>query len=236
MRNEQIKLTQPSRTDILEPLIYEIVFREQSRFSSPKTLTLLFYDSSGEDVTRPERMVTYGHYVLDAAAVIFLADPLLMPGIVKQLPSSQQPLPPDPGDVKARTFDVLNRVIQTLEQNKGMKPGQRLQTPIAIAISKSDLLKYVTRDPLFLKPATPSNNLDLRELELIDREVRAFIQEYGDRELLTSSETFEKKIFLAVSPTGWPADGAGRFPKIEPIRCFDPMLWAFWQLGIIDNV
>ncbi len=80
---EQIEPTQAGRTEILEPLVYEIVFREKSGFNLPQTITLLFYDSSGEDIKRLDRLTTYGHYVLDAAAVIFLADPLLMPGIVK---------------------------------------------------------------------------------------------------------------------------------------------------------
>lgn len=234
LHREQIDITQPARTEILEPLVYEIVFKEKSRFSPSKTITLLFYDSSGEDVTRPDRIITYGHYVLDAAAVIFLADPLLMPNIVKQLPSSQ-PTPPA-GIIQMRTYDVLNRVIQTLEQSQSLNPGQQLKTPIAITISKSDLLKYVVNDALFLKPSVLSSNLDTREFEIIDSEVRTLIQEFGDKELIKSSETFEKKIFLAVSPTGWPADKSGRFPNIEPVRCLDPMLWALWQLGIITNV
>ncbi len=234
IRKEQIPPNPPGRTGILDPLVYEIVFRESSRFGIPKTLTLLFYDSSGEDVTRPERMATYGHYVLDASAVIFLADPLLMPGIVDRLPTSQKPPKPAAGEIRMRTFDVLNRVIQTLEPTRGLHPGQPLPIPIAITISKSDLLRYLTNDPLFLKPASPSNRLDVQELEMIDREVRDLIWEYGDRELLTSSQTFQEKIFLAVSPTGWPADGKGSFPRIEPIRCFDPMLWALWKLKIIN--
>lgn len=233
-RLEQIEPTQAARNVILQPLVYEIVFKKKSRFSQSKTITLLFYDSSGEDVTRPDRIVSYGHYVLDAAAVIFLADPLLMPGIVRQLPSSQQPSPS--GIIQMRTYDVLNRVIQTLEQSQGLNPGEQLKTPIAITISKSDLLRYVVNDALFLKPSVLGKNLDRHEFELIDREVRALIQEYGDIELITSSETFENKIFLAVSPTGWPADKSNMFPKIEPLRCFDPMLWALWKLGIITNV
>jgi hypothetical protein len=233
-RKEQIPPTQTSRTEILDPLVYEIVFSEKSRLSPAKTLTLLFYDSSGEDVTNPDRIATYGHYVLDASAVIFLADPLLMPGIKNKLPSSQQPPPLPQGEIEVRTFDALNRVIQTLKQNKGLRPGQSLPTPIAITVSKSDLLRYLTTDPLFLKPASPTNRLDVQELMMIDQEVRELIWEYGDKELLTSSETFQEKIFLAVSPTGWPALG-GRFPKIEPIRCFDPMLWALWKLKIITN-
>lgn len=237
MHHEQIEPTQASRTAILQPLVYEIVFSEKSRSSPPKFITLLFYDSSGEDMIRPDRLTMYGYYVLDAAAVIFLADPLLMPGIVKELPSSQQPQPLGVGEIQMRTYDVLNRVIQTLEQNQGLNPGQQLKTPIAIAISKSDLLKYVVRqDALFLKPSVLSSNIDIREFEIIDHEVRELILEFGDKELLASSETFENTCFFAVSPTGWPADGGGKFPKIEPLRCFDPMLWALWKLGIISNV
>ncbi len=233
IHQEQINPTRRAGTEILEPLVYEIVFREKARGSSPKSITLLFYDSSGEDLNRPDRLVTYGHYVLDAGAVIFLADPLLMPGVVKELPSSLQPPPPLN---RMRTYDVLNRVIQTLEQSKGLKPGEQLNIPIAITLSKSDLLRIIRHDALFLKPAVLRNRIDLQEFAIIDREVRELLQEFGDNELLTTSETFKEKIFLAVSPTGWSPDGSGKFPKIEPLRCFDPVLWAFWKLGIITNM
>ena len=240
IKKEAIKPTPPSLIRsgpvVLDPLIYEIVFRKKTRGSSSKSITLLFYDSSGEDLNRQDRLVAYGHYVLDARAVIFLADPLLMPGILKELPSSLLPPPPPPGEIQMRTFDVLGRVIQTLRERKGLKPGKQLDIPIAITVSKSDLLRIVRHDALFLKPAVLSNRIDLQHFEIIDREVRDLLQEFGDNELLAMSDAFKNKIFLAVSPTGWSSDGSGKFPKIEPLRCFDPVLWAFWKLGIINNV
>lgn len=236
LHREQLDRTQTGRVVILEPLVYEVVFQEKLHRSPAKTITLLFYDSSGEDLTNLDRLTMYGHYVLDAAAVIFLADPLQMTGIVKELPSSQQPPPPSSGgEIQIPTYDVLNRVIQTLQQAQGLNQGQKLQTPIAITISKSDLLKYLVQDALFLKPTVLASGLDIKELEIIDSEVRTLIQEFGDKQLITSSEIFENKIFLAVSPTGWPADASKKFPKIEPLRCIDPLLWALWKLGLTSS-
>ena len=87
-------------------------------------------------------MVYFSHYVLNASAIIFLVNPQVVPGIASKLPDH---LKRRPGRVLERTSDVLNRVIQTFERGLGVEPGATLYTPIAITISKSDLLKFVAK-------------------------------------------------------------------------------------------
>ena len=113
-----------------EPLVYEIVFRKKSRLRPAKMINLLFYDSAGEDIRDQNRMVYQSHYILSASAIIFLVDPMAVPGIVNKLPDHLKPAPGS--EVLRKTTDVLNSIIQTFEQSQGVDAGTTLPTPIAI--------------------------------------------------------------------------------------------------------
>ena len=233
---EQLEATLSATDNVRDPLVYEVVFRQKSRLKSARMVNLLFYNSAGFDLRDPKRMVHFSHYVLSASAIIFLVDPLVVPGIVNSLPDHLKP--PLGANVLERTVDVLNHIIQTFEQGLGLEPGATLRTPIAITISKSDLLKFVTKYssmPLFLNDAILSNKLDPLGFETVNREVQELLQRVGDRELQLAVSSFENKNFFAVSATGWPPDASGKFPTIEPLRCLDPLLWALWKLRLIDD-
>jgi hypothetical protein len=233
LNRQKILATQPGIR--YDPLIYELVFPERSALQPAKTVNLLFYDSSGEDIIEQNNMVVYSQYILNASAIIFLADPMQMPGVVKALPNHLKPTP----DLVRRltTSEVLNRVLETFKRSQRIRPGQKLKTPIAITVSKSDLLKFVAKgrqSPLFLNDNVYANQLDLPKFDYISNEVQAFLYSAGDRVLLRSSELFEDVCFFAVSATGWPPDDQGAFPPLEPVRCLDPLVWALWRLGIIN--
>ena len=218
-----------------DPLIYELVFPERSALQPAKSVNLLFYDLSGEDIVEQEAMVEYSYYILNASAIIFLADPIQMPGIVNILPKHLKPTPDQVRQLS--TSEVLNRVLQTFRQHLGLRAGQKLRTPVAITVSKSDLLKFAAKgrqSPLFLNDNFYTNRLDVPKFDYISNEVQALLRDLGDRVLLRSSELFENASFFAVSATGWPPDDQGKFPPLEPLRCLDPLLWALWKLGIIN--
>src|SRR5216110_18470 len=118
-------------------------------------------------------MLDFSHYILNASAIIFLVDPLTIPGIVSSLPAHLRPEPGAEGLQK--TADVLNRIIQTFEQAQKVNLGETLDIPVAITISKSDLLKFIIKHEsthLLLDDATYGNRLDTRAFEMINREVQ----------------------------------------------------------------
>lgn len=214
-------------TRLYRPLIYELVFPDKTG------VNLLFYDSSGEDIVNQDALVQFSHFVLNASAVIFLADPMQMPAIVATLPAhltkglEQRPF---------KTSDVFNRVMATFRQSRNMSARSRLRIPVAITVSKSDLLKFSAtkrRLPLFLYENYYTNKLDVSKLAQIDGEVRGLLQALGDRVLLTSSQLFEDVAFFAISATGWAPDDKNQFPPLEPTRCLDPLLWVLWRLGVV---
>jgi len=210
-----------------EPLIYELVFPK-------KSVNLLFYDISGQDIVGFERLVNYGRNILNASAIIFLADPMSMPEIVQVIPNHLKKL-----EFRHLRSDlVLNRVIQTFRQNLGISLSKPLKIPIAITVSKSDLLRFAVTDPyppLYLKHNGLSNRLDIPQFDFISNEVQSLLQRMGEQLLLKSSASFENVSFFAVSATGWPTDQNGTYPTIEPMRILDPLLWTLWKLGIIRD-
>lgn len=212
-----------------KPLIYELVF-------PGKSINLLFYDASGEDMVNPTQMAQYGHYILNASAIIFLADPMAMPGIYKSIPDhirKQQALR------TISTAQALTRVISTFKRGQGQNQGDRLTIPIAITISKSDLLDFTEKKvspSLYLRDMTLTSGLDIGQFSIVDQQVRDLLRRHGDSVLIRASTLFETVSFFAVSATGWPTDNNDEFPKIEPRRCLEPLLWTLWQLGIINDM
>src|SRR5947209_13118075 len=75
-KKQVISATQPADpTTPNMPLIYELTIKK-SQAHLPKRINLILYDASGEDYAVQERLVQYSRYVLNANAIIFLADPV----------------------------------------------------------------------------------------------------------------------------------------------------------------
>lgn len=225
----------PSATPIAqnnpEPLIYELGF-------PGKSINLLFYDASGEDMVNAGQMAEYGHYILHASAIIFLADPMIMPGIRQYIPThvkQAQSLPP-----RINTAQALNRIISTFRRSQSVNPGEKLKVPIAITISKSDLLDFTERTnnpPLYLRDLTLTNRVDSSQSSSVNQQVQDMLRRYGDAVLIPASKQFERVSFFAVSSTGQAPTLVGQnleFPEIKPRRCLEPLLWVLEQLGIIN--
>ena len=234
-KKQVISATQPADpTKPNKPLIYELTIKK-SQAHPARRINLILYDASGEDFAISERLVQYSRFVLNASAIIFLADPFSMSNILDRLPPHLQNQPAPARKAAA----VLNSVLQLFERNLGVQAGSRLvRVPVAITLSKSDLLKYlrgISNPYRFLAnpPHRYTGGIDLQDLQLIDQEVRQLIYEFGDRTLLQTAQTLNAH-FFAVSATGNSPKMDGSFPAVEPCRCLDPVLWTLQKLRIID--
>ncbi|BCL77983.1 hypothetical protein ccbrp13_04480 [Ktedonobacteria bacterium brp13] len=235
VRKQQILQTPQAKEKKNPPLVYELTFAKGAASHVDGTLNLLFYDASGEDFAQTTRMVQYSPYVAFASAIIFLVDPMTMPGIVNELPSYLRP-----AQVRESSTAVFNRVLQTFRSTRGLAQNARISTPVAIALSKSDVLKYPLKrnrqTPRFLQYENYTNAIDPTMYTDIDREVRELLQTYNETALLHASEDYENASFFALSATGASPDSTGHFGEVRPLRCLDPLLWALWKIGIIQSV
>ena len=218
-----------------DPLVYQLALRDHT--GEMRNVNLLFYDISGEEIADSTLIVQFGEHILRADAIIYLADPVTMAAVRQKLPSHLQP---DPKAISSRTaHQVLGNIMYRFEQYRKLRPGENVDIPTAILLSKSDLLKYTVpvhehRNYLIFQPKVYDGRVYPQEFARINQEVVACLNAYGETSLLQTSNRFTHVNFFAASATGGPPDSNGRYIHLEPQRCLDPFLWALWKLGHID--
>ncbi len=219
-----------------DPLIYQ--FEIQDHASTSKTmLNLLFYDLSGEDLADQDLLVQFGEHVLRADGIIYLADPLSMEYLRLQIPPEAR----NSTSVLTNRLpgEVLSTVISRLERYQGTSRGDRIHVPIAITISKADLLQYIIPEnirPKFWLMHRPAYDGRAHQEDIagIDQEVRSILNRSGEQSLMQLGARFEAASFFAISATGTSPDSTGRYPSFEPHRCLDPFIWLLWKLRYLS--
>lgn len=213
--------TVPTGGRRLEPLIYEMIIRDSSGYQK-RRLNLVFYDGSGEDYQR--NIMGSVRHIYYADGIIFLLDPGNLASISSQ--ASEYSI--------SKQSALLDSVVGFLEifygthLKKGLHP-----LPVAMMLSKSDLLKYVGGIvPPYRLFSNPIYALqpDLQGLEMVHNEVK-FILGKEDK-LLQTIQRFPTVKLFATSATGCPKNKDGRYPYIDPCRVIDPLLWVLHMLGI----
>jgi len=221
--------------EIIEPLVYELTVRISDEYL-PKSINLVIHDASGEDYASPEKIVAFTRHVLNAKALIYLADPLEIPKIAKEMPGHIV-LPTQANSPSA----MLSKIEMLMEQLKGTRPGMGLQDiPVAVTLSKSDLLKKLRPISqaynIFANPSYGySGGIDFDDLDIVNREVQEILNKFEGHSLLQAISESKRARFFAVSATGEPPDASGSYAKVEPIRCLDPFLWILHQLELVPE-
>lgn len=229
-RGEPLQTTHQATNPVDDPLIYEMCI-------ASKRVNFLFYDASGEDIANIDTRVQNKPHILNARAIIFLADPWSMPGFVNQLAHH---LRPDPRYLTGRTAtDVLNRVIGVFKRASNQMRETQFSLPVAIAFSKSDLIPYLrtrSNDPRYLALADlqyPSR-LNSKESDDIHAVVRQLLLEVGENSLVAMENTIARLNFSAISATGSSLNDQGKYSQIEPNRCLDPLFWVLRELKVVE--
>jgi hypothetical protein len=220
---------------INEPLIYQVDFGETA--NRPKQcINLLIYDASGEDWAQQITLMKYKSHILNARAIIFLADPWAMPDFVDRLTSH---LGPQPGFTTGRmSSQVLASVVQAFRfDNSELAAAGEFPLPIAIALSKADLIpRLQTLGTEYGFLADPDNQRipNPRDTEIIDQWMKKLLSQLKEDNLLGLARGFKIAKFFAISATGSSVDAQGQFKSVKPYRCLDPLFWIFRELDILD--
>ncbi len=220
--------------NVYKPLVYEMLFERKQSWRRPKSVNLVIFDVSGEDIQDQVSLAVYCRYIMHASAMIFLIDPLAMPGVRDKLPEYLRPKVA-PGD---EAFRILNSVVQIYERYKGTRPGTRISVPAALTVAKSDLMKYVQdvdMHSIIFHDPDYSDGIKMNDMKAISDEVEAIIDRIEGPALLRPSKRFTNRSFFSISATGCSSDDTGHFPTISPRRCLDPLFWALWKLGVVEG-
>jgi Double-GTPase 2 len=221
-----------------EPLVYQLSIKDHGT-GVDSTINLLFYDIAGEHFTTRDEVVSFGAHVLRPDGIIYFADPMRMPYIHQQLPPHLQDPSGSAGHRKVE--EALDTVIFTMEGYNRLRPGETIDIPTAIAISKSDLLQYIIpqhewRNYRLMHRPYYDGRVHLQEVQRIDGEVRTLLQRHSETGLLQASQRFEQVSFFALAATGNAPDYRGQYASIDPQRCLDPLMWLLWKLRFLEAV
>jgi hypothetical protein len=191
------------------------------RMSDSKPFVLVTHDVSGERLMdRRDRATTAG-FVARANAVIFLADPLDMFQVVLRIPQEAEL-------VGVRNLDQPALLEATLRE---LRPLNGMQPPLALTISKSDLLAQATGKSYEFDSHRPGKNWR-REIGDAGEEVRAVLAEMNEHKLLRLAEQHSPSSFHAISVLGSPERRIQAGGRPQPVRVLDPLATVLEQLRL----
>jgi hypothetical protein len=209
-----------------EPLT--VVFRRSGRGAPERSLNVVFFDASGEQLYRKEDLGRFGKFLYVASGIVVVLPPGIFPGLAATA---------DPGEASiglARPTQMLINLADLLRAARGLhKDAYLADVSASVILSKADKLCSRPDFPAdALRPAGDSAaELSPAALPRLFEEVRAnsarlvdFLETNGGSNLLTTLlGRLPDPTVHAVSATGAePEDG--RYPAITPRGVLDPLL------------
>jgi hypothetical protein len=182
-----ITFTQSARADInvRTPLIYTLSFWGKNWLGRERVsnlVTLVFFDTAGEDLDAEDLMRTENKYIYNAAGIILLLDPLQLDAVRDKLPKNV-PLP----SKNTESQDILTRVTRLIRSAKGLKATAAIDIPIAVTFSKMDALDSSSLlDPSsnFKADSKHQGHFNLAEFNSVNTEMEALVREWSGEGLL----------------------------------------------------
>jgi hypothetical protein len=193
------------------------------------------FDAAGEDYGDESRMRKRAAFINVSDGIIFLIDPFHFQCVTDQLGISGSDL----DNTKQQSpVNLLERTIETLREAKNRKHG-KINTPIAVAISKSDALfpKIISETDAINHGSThlSKGSFQLDDVNSVSGEVESLLKQWGLNDLTARVErNFKNYRYFAVSAF-IDADFDGKIDDISTKRGEDPFLSLLWQNGILKG-
>jgi hypothetical protein len=226
--------TQPAASELHEPLVYRLTVPRRWWLSlrSHRALTVVLFDTAGEDLTDHGVVDRHLRYLAVADAVLFLVDPLELPGAEPDLaPAARRAQPAQGVD---HPLDVIRRVTTLLRAHLDRPAPRQLPAAVAVAITKADALDPDLATALYqTRPRT--GRLHHADRGLVEEQVRTLLERWGvgalNREL---AHNYRAHGLFALSALGHQPSGGAVSPRgISPLRVEDPLLWLLHRFRMI---
>lgn len=218
-----------------EPLIYYLRVFDSDH---PRVFTFAFFDTAGEDLVTSDKMMSLSlnSFISKAAGIVYLVDPLQIRYINQRIHvENKPPVGPD-------VSDVLNNICQIIRTNKKMNPRARIDIPLAVVLTKSDVLFKSSEDEeedkvLFgqcssLHIPRERGRFDKENFEQIDAELAEYLHRCLGDNFIQTVGGFEEHSFFAVSSLGCNPVGNSLPRAVSPMRVEDPFIWLLNREGL----
>jgi len=175
---------------------------------------------------------TEARYICYADAIIFLLDPLQIPAIRQQLPESELP----PEIPNAEPVYIVERLRELHEKLLNLKSTDKITKPIAFTLAKVDAI-FPIIDPSSVLHHTGEHigYVNLSDVQSVHTEILNYLQTWLDLSFSNNVDvSFKNHRFFGISALG-KAPVNGKVETIASLRVEDPLLWIFYQFGIING-
>jgi hypothetical protein len=225
-------------SDVRIPLIYRLQFPKRiwhyvtRPLDQVCALDLAIFDTAGEDMNDEQTVAHLYRFILRAAGIIFLIDPFQYPEVRSRLPSAvQQQLKP----IETQPSDIIALVRNLFEGRGLVRAAQKLPVPVAVTLSKCDLLQgLVYPGSALLRDSDHKGGFDRDSCGQVSQEATEYLKLWGLGRLLDQVAGLASNYsFFAVSALGSLPDKNLRIRSVSPRRVADPLLWLLWQRGYL---
>ncbi|GCF08480.1 hypothetical protein KDI_20440 [Dictyobacter arantiisoli] len=185
-------------------------------------------------MTNHATLSSYNRYICGADGIIFLLDPLQMSGIRQRMNTAQLP----PLDTAAMPENIVRALRELYESVNHIPPKQKIKTPIAFTLAKTDLLTSLIDDPgsPLLQSSNHLGKLELNELQSLHTDINHRLQEWLTPNFCHTIETnFANYSYFGISSLGKQPDIRGHIDNISPRRVEEPFLWLLYRNNLIKG-
>jgi hypothetical protein len=236
-RRETITATRSALADrrVQLPLVYSLSFVGRGvtgRSKIDKTVSIVFFDTAGEDLDDEDVMSTVNKYIYRAHGIILLLDPLQLEAVRDRL-GRDTALP----ELSTESADIVTRTTHLILAGRKLRPNAMVQTPLAVAFSKFDAVEPLV-DAQFQLRATSSHygGFDADDFAAVNGEMQSLLAEWhGDVLLHQVRSRFSRHGFFGLSALGCNPHGTNKIPNVLPRRVEDPFLWLLHEHGLLRS-
>lgn len=204
-----------------QPLSYNL------KYDDNKNETFVIYDIAGENCTNATELLKYGKFVTNSSGIILLIDPKKELGFGETVP--------------VHSLDKVLVNINTLFGKGGLN-----DIPLAVCISKSDLMHNTLSNEFYDRVTTKGEMFNSEEYNKISKELSDWFQINAKVTKNTLKKNYSTYNFFAfttlgcatrtkliVDPDGNEYERDVPIQPPNPKRIEEPLYWLFKQFGYI---
>ena len=218
-----------------EPLIFYLRILNGDK---PQVFTFAFFDTAGEDLISTNRMMSLNldAFISMASGIVYLVDPMQIKYINQRIHVDNKP------EIGPSPADILDNICQIIRTNKKIRPKDKIDIPIAVSLTKSDVLYKIPEDEEESKVLIGLNSslhipreygkFDEENYEQINAELEEYLRRTAGQEFIQTIGTFKDHSIFAVSALGCNPTGSSLPRGVSPMRVEDPFLWLLGKEGL----